>query len=108
MNWSDKVNAMMFTGEGHRPNIFAMPIEKQREGEAPAELAPPWFCRSLTLPSHELVGQSRCNDVYMGGTNLTLTIPNPLTSNNVKQLILVGDVTLRKALVTGLCEPMPA
>ncbi len=34
-------------------------IEKQRESEAPAELAPPWFGRSLTLPSNELVGQSR-------------------------------------------------
>ncbi len=29
------------------------------QGEAPAELATPWFGRSLTLPSNELVGQSR-------------------------------------------------
>ena len=34
----------------------AWSIEKQRESEAPAELAPPWFVRSLTLPSNELVG----------------------------------------------------
>ena len=27
-------------------------------GEAPAELAPPWFGRSLTLPSNEFVGQN--------------------------------------------------
>ena len=44
----------------------------QRESEAPAELAPHWFGRSLTLPSNELVGQSRCDHVYRGD----LTLPN--------------------------------
>ncbi len=29
------------------------------ESEAPAELAPPWFGRNLTLPSNELVRESR-------------------------------------------------
>ncbi len=47
-------------------------VRKQRESEAPAELATPWFGRSLTLPSNELVGQSRCDHVYRGD----LTLPN--------------------------------
>ena len=38
-------------------------IENQREGEAPAELAPPWFGRSLTLPGSEFAEKSRCGDV---------------------------------------------
>ena len=42
----------------------------QWECEAPAELATPWFGRSLTLPSDELVGQSRFDDVYGGGLSL--------------------------------------
>ena len=37
------------------------------ESEAPAELASQWFGRSLTLPSNELVGQSRCKHVCKGG-----------------------------------------
>ena len=40
-----------------KPQAIAKPIAKsianQRESEAPAELAPPWFGRSLTLPDDE-------------------------------------------------------
>ncbi len=39
----------------------------QWESEAPAELAPPWFGRSLTLPVNEFVAHGRTDDVYRGG-----------------------------------------
>ena len=32
--------------------------------EAPAELAPHWFGRSLTLRSNNLIGQSQCKHFY--------------------------------------------
>ena len=46
-----------------KQQAISKPFEKQRESEAPAELAPPWFGRSLTLPSNELVGQGRCEHI---------------------------------------------
>ncbi len=42
----------------------------QWESEAPAELSPPRFGRSLTLPGNELVAQSRCEHVCRGGLSL--------------------------------------
>ncbi len=42
----------------------------QWESEAPAELVPPWFGRSLTLPVNEMVGKRRCKHVYRGGLSL--------------------------------------
>ena len=50
----------------------------QWESEAPAELATSWFGRSLTLPSNELVGQSRSKHVYSDG--LTLLRPTQVES----------------------------
>ena len=40
-----------------------------RESKAPAELAPHWFGRSLTLPNNELVWQVDVN-VYKDGISV--------------------------------------
>ncbi len=43
-------------------------VREGEAGEAPAELAPPWFGRSLTLPCNALVRQRRCKHVCRGGS----------------------------------------
>ncbi len=71
------------------------------ESEAPAELAPQRFGRSLTLPVNEFVAQSRFDDVYRDDLALPVKANPPLTPRRAKAYIYI-DFAQTRMLVCRL------